>query len=119
MYLRAGETELHRRTGALARKVDGLLAKSSRDLKILGSRKVEVDLSYIKSKDIRERTLKIMEELIKTYTSVPGRVEGRGCDSLGTWSIQSEYDKYIPSPRHLTRQRVRDHRTPKGVRDQR
>lgn len=61
--------------GYVAERVGRILNTNRSDVKSLGDRKIQVDLSFIQGLASQNRIKQIIEDVIKKYTSIPGRVE--------------------------------------------
>lgn len=71
-YEQEGEVENARKAGTIRDKVKLMIAKHGRDVITLVSRRVQVDLSYLRSLEEIERTKVILERVIGVYTQIPG-----------------------------------------------
>ncbi|CAB3232827.1 unnamed protein product [Arctia plantaginis] len=93
VYLRVGVTEEGRPSGKLMRTVQRLLKGNKSDVKVLGESKVQVDLSYLNDPIIIQRTRSTTEAIIKTFISIPGRVETIQISEEGifTFNVTNQY----------------------------
>ncbi|CAB3222657.1 unnamed protein product [Arctia plantaginis] len=85
-YLKAVAAEEKRQSGQLMRTVKRLL-KGAQPGRVLGDRKVQVDLSYLSDPVAMNRTKVAMGALIKTFTPIPGRVEPIQVSGKGIFTL--------------------------------
>lgn len=79
--------------GYVQSRVTRLLKNDKADFKSMGERKIQVNLSFISDKASQDRVKKILESVIKKYTSIPGHVETDSVDPLGiyTFNVTNPY----------------------------
>lgn len=74
-YLDAGVVEYELQTGQLRSSVRDMLSTKAKDFKDLGDKRIQVDLSFLNDSAHIDRVRRMMENTIKKYSSIPGRVE--------------------------------------------
>lgn len=73
----AGSIEDDRQSGALAAQAIQMLRPNANDFVNLSERKVQIDLTYLKLQAIIDRTQNLINQVIKTYSVIPGSVNVR------------------------------------------
>lgn len=90
-YLREGLIEEKKQKGDLRRSVKNFLNVQRGDVTVLGQRRVQVDLSFLPTVQDRMRVKTIVETVIKSFSTIPGRVGTvvNSEDGIYTFSVTS------------------------------
>lgn len=95
-----GETACIQESGMIKRTVRQLIRNAGTlpDLKHLGDRKVQVNLSYLGKPDLIDRTKALIEDIIKKYISIPGAVITTPGPKEGVFIFNVTNDYFSPQP---------------------
>lgn len=80
-----GQAEVDKTTGAMRKRASAILKSNERDVIRLDSRRIEIDLSFVKPNPAQARVDAIIQEVIKMYAMIPGEVVPEDGSRKGTF----------------------------------
>lgn len=92
-YEERGHVEYMSQLGLIKDRARQLLKPRNQDLRHMGGRKTQVDLTFLQDQSERDRVINIMEGLIKTYSSIPGKTIIKAVSEAGIYlfNVTNQY----------------------------